>query len=219
VVDVAHQDESALLHRRDHFEDLEQQTHASHLGMWVFLAGEVLFFGVLFTLYAGYRSAYPKEFALAARHSDLVLGTVNTYLLLIASFLVACSVSTIRQGRSRIAAWLLWGTALLGTIFLAIKLTEYRHHFDEGIFPGRFLAHPELSGRGPEAFFTLYYVTTGLHLLHVAGGVLLLGWIGWRAWRGDFDPAWHTPLELGGMYWHFVDIVWLFVWPCFYLLR
>jgi cytochrome c oxidase subunit III len=207
------------LHRQEHFEDLEQQAHASHLGMWVFLASEVLFFGVLFTLYAGYRAAFPHQFALAARHSDLLLGTINTYLLLIASFLVATSLAAIKLDRGRLAALLLWGAALLGVVFLAIKLLEYSHHFAEGIYPGRYYTLAELPGRGPMAFFTLYYVTTGLHFLHVAGGVLLLSWIGWRARRGDFDAVWHTPLELSGMYWHFVDLVWLFVWPCFYLLR
>jgi len=209
----------ASLHHRDHFEDLVKQTHASHLGMWVFLASEVLFFGVLFALYAGYRAAFPREFALAARHSDLLLGTVNTYLLLLASFLVAASLAAVKVDRQRLAGLLLWGAALLGVIFLAIKLTEYRHHFSEGIYPGRYYALAELPGRAPMAFFSLYYVTTGLHFLHVAGGVLLLSWIGWRARRGDFDAVWHTPLELSGMYWHFVDLVWLFVWPCFYLLR
>jgi cytochrome c oxidase subunit 3 len=209
----------AVLRHQEHFEDLARQEHASHLGMWVFLASEVLFFGVLFTLYAGYRASFPNQFALAARHSDLALGTVNTYLLLLASFLVAWSVAAIRTERARLAGLLLWGAALLGAVFLAIKLTEYRHHFADGIFPGRYYAFAELPGRGPMAFFTLYYVTTGLHFLHVTGGVLLLAWIGWRARRGDFDAVWHTPLELSGMYWHFVDLVWLFVWPCFYLLR
>lgn len=209
-------------HRRAHFEDLEKQTHASHLGMWVFLASEVLFFGVLFTLYSGYRAAFPTEFAHAARHSDLVLGTVNTYLLLLASFLVAASVAAIRAeplSNGRLAGLLLWGAAALGAIFLAIKSAEYAHHFADGIYPGRYYSFEELPGRGAMAFFTLYYVTTGLHFLHVTGGVVLLAWIGRRARRGDFDAVWHTPLELSGMYWHFVDMVWLFVWPCFYLLR
>ena len=210
---------TAVVRRQEHFEDLDKQTHASHFGMWVFLASEVLFFGVLFTLYAGYRAAFPEEFAQAAHHSDLMLGTLNTYILLFASFLVAWAVGAIKGDRPRLASRLLWGAALLGMVFLAIKLTEYRDHFAHGIYPGHYYVFEELPGRGPMVFFTLYYVTTGLHFLHVAGGVVLLAWIGRRARRGDFDSVWHTPLELSGMYWHFVDMVWLFVWPCFYLLR
>ena len=206
-------------HLQEHFEDLGKQTHAAHFAMWVFLGSEILFFGVLFTLYACYRATYPKAFAEAAGHTDLLLGTIMTYLLLTASFLVALAVGAIREDRARAAARLLAAAAVVGAAFLALKLFEYQEHFAEGLYAGHYYRYPELLGPGPMIFFTLYYVMTGLHFLHVTGGVGILSWIAWRAHRGAYDRVYHTPLELGGMYWHFVDVVWLFLWPLFYLMR
>lgn len=206
-------------HLQEHFENLVKQTHAAHLGMWIFLCSEILFFAVLFTLYAAYRATYPEAFAEAARHTDLLLGTTMTYLLLAASFLVALAVGAIRGSRSRAASLLLAGATGLGAVFLALKILEYREHFADGIYPGHYYHFAELPGHGAMAFFTLYYLMTGLHFLHVAVGVALLAWLSWRARRDAYDRDYHTPLELGGMYWHFVDIVWLFLWPVFYLMR
>ncbi len=209
----------ARAHLERQFGSMERQTHAAQLGMWVFLASEVLFFGALFTLYAAYRFAEPQSFKAAAGETDLLLGSLNTYILVAASFLVALAVGAIRRDRARAAAALLAVAALLGVVFLALKGLEYGHHFAHGIYPGAWYRDPELPERGAKAFFALYYLMTGLHALHVIGGVVVLTWLAVRAGRGAYGPAWHTPLELGGMYWHFVDIVWLFLWPCFYLLR
>jgi len=212
-------DAAAARRLQGHFDSLANQTHASQFAMWVFLATEVLFFGVLFTLYAAYRNAYPDAFARAAGHTDLLLGSVNTYVLLTASFLVALAVGAIRGDRARLASALLAAAAVLGLAFLALKGLEYSHHFADGIYPGRYYAFDELSGHGATVFFTLYYAMTGLHFLHVSGGVVVLAWLALRSIRGAYDRTWHTPLELGGMYWHFVDVVWLFLWPAFYLLH
>lgn len=204
---------------QEHFQDLESQAHASQLGMWAFLASEVLFFVGLFTLYAAYRATHPRTFSEAVRHTDLWLGSANTYVLLGASLLVALAVHAVRRERPRRASRLLAWAAVLGVLFLGLKGAEYWRHFQEGIFPGAYYAFETLPGRGARAFFTLYYFMTGLHALHVAGGIGVLGWLSWRARRGAYGSEWHTPLELGGMYWHFVDIVWLFLWPMFYLVK
>ncbi len=204
---------------REHFEGGAQQQHAAQLGMWVFLGSEVLFFAALFTLYSSYRAEFPRAFAQAARHTDLLLGTIMTYLLLTASWLVAMAVTRIREARSRSASRLLGGAAAIGIVFLLLKVVEYEEHFAEGIYPGRYYHFAELSGPGAEAFFNLYYLMTGAPFLHVAIGVAVLAWIAWRTHRDHFDDVYHTPLELGGMYWHFVDVVWLFLWPFFYLMR
>lgn len=204
---------------QDHYQDLERQKHAAQLGMWVFLASEVLFFTGLFTLYAAYRATYPKAFSEAVHHTDLWLGTANTYVLIGASLLVALGVHAIRHDRARTASRLLAWAALLGVLFLGLKLGEYFHHFREGIYPGSYYAFEELPGRGARSFFTLYYLMTGLHAFHVIGGIGVLSWLSWRARRGAYSSVWHTPLELGGMYWHFVDLVWLFLWPMFYLMK
>jgi cytochrome c oxidase subunit 3 len=203
----------------ERFQDLETQTHAGIFGMWVFLASEVLFFGVLFTLYAVYRADFPDAFREAAGHTDLALGTANTYLLVSASWFVALSVGAIREDRVRKASWLLGAAAVLGVVFLGLKALEYAHHFAEGLYPGRYYSFAELPDRGAKAFFSLYYAMTGLHALHVLIGIVLLAWLAIATRRGRFDSRYHTPLELGGMYWHFVDLVWLFLWPIFYLLR
>ncbi len=210
---------NAREHLETHFEDMEKQTHAAIFGMWVFLATEVLFFGVLFTVYAYYRVEFQHTFALAAQHTDLDLGTLGTYLLLTASFLVAMAVGAIRAGRNRRCAWFLYGAAFLGVAFLAAKFGEWGHHFSEGILPGPYYHFEGLQLRGARAFFTLYYVMTGLHAVHVTAGVIILGVLGRKSWKGNYGSGYNTPIEVGGMYWHFVDVVWLFLWPFFYLMR
>jgi cytochrome c oxidase subunit 3 len=202
-----------------HFEDLAKQTHAARLGMWAFLASEVLFFGALFTLFASYSAEYGEVFRQAARHTDLILGSINTGVLITASFLVALAVAAVRADRARRASWLLLGAAALGVLFLVLKGIEYARHFGDGIYPGVYYHYAALPQDGAKIFFTLYYFMTGLHAVHVLVGVLLLCVLAWMARRGSFSPRWHTPLELGGLYWHLVDVVWIFLWPIFYLLR
>lgn len=201
------------------FEDLPKQAHAARLGMWAFLGSKVLFFGALFTLYAAYRSEYEEGFAAGARATDLLLGSANTVILITSSFLVALAVHGVRTGASRRAVRLLVAASALGVVFLVLKGIEYAHHFADGIYPGRFFNDPALPGQGVRVFFTLYYLMTGFHALHVAVGIVLLLVLARMASRGRFTEAWHTPLELGGLYWHLVDVVWIFLWPAFYLMR
>jgi cytochrome c oxidase subunit III len=204
---------------QEHFADMDGQTHAARLGMWAFLASEILFFSGLFTIYTAERARFGHAFAEATRHADLLLGSANTVILLTSSLLVALAVFAIRQDRSRHASRLLLATAALGVLFLVLKGIEYAHHISEGILPGNYYRYDELPGPGAAMFFGLYYLMTGLHALHVLGGIVLMTWIARRTRNGDFGPAWHTPLELAGLYWHFVDIVWLFLWPLFYLVH
>jgi cytochrome c oxidase subunit 3 len=201
------------------YEDLSKQAHAARLGMWAFLASEVLFFGALFTLYASYRAEYPDAFAEGTRHTDLLLGSANTVILITASFLVALAVAAVRVARNRYAAGLLLGAAALGLLFEVLKGLEYAHHFREGIFPGVYYQYAAFADAGAKVFFTLYYLMTGLHALHVLVGIALLLYLARSTARGRYAPEWHTPLELGGLYWHLVDVVWIFLWPAFYLMH
>lgn len=182
-----------------------RRVHAARLGMWLFLGSELLLFAGLFAVYAGYRVRDPAMFAAGAAETDIVLGTLDTGLLLTSSLLVVLGVHA-RRGDRPLRAALWWGAAvLLGLAFLAAKLLEYAHHLGEGLRPV-----------GSPVFWTLYYAMTGLHALHVIGGLAILAVLGWRLVFREV-PA-HV-LENGANYWHLVDMVWLFLWPLFYLLR
>ncbi len=200
-----------------HFGDEASRQQAAHMGMWVFLATEVLLFAGLFASYALYRLAYPEVFHQAREHMDVKLGTINTYVLVSSSVLVALAVAAIRGRRDLVASGLLLGAALLGVTFLSIKGVEYTHHMHEGALPGAHYALHKFAVPGASLYFTLYWVMTGVHALHVLIGVGVLGVLGLRTAAGDFSAAYHTPVELGGMYWHLVDVVWLFLWPLLYL--
>ncbi len=190
----------------EHFESLAQQAHAARLGMWVFLASEVLLFAALFALYASYRMEFGIGFREAVHENAKILGSVNTGVLLLSSTLVACSVHALRAGKTKLSAWLLVGTMSLGGVFLAIKATEYRRHFHEGIYPGGagqfFVEHPV---RGLPEFWTLYFGMTGLHAVHVIVGISVLGAMLLGVLRGHVNVATAYRLELGAIYWHLVD--------------
>lgn len=204
---------------RPHFQDLAQQTHAARLGMWIFIGSEALLFAALFALYAAYRVAYPEAFRAAAGYTDLPLGTAMTVVLITSSFAVAAATAALRDDESRAAVRGLGVAVALAFAFLGLKAIEYTLHFRDGIFPGPAYRFEALPAAGANVFFNLYYVMTGLHALHVLSGIAILGWLARAVRGGRLDGVYHTPLELGGMYWHFVDIVWVFLWPLFYLLR
>ena len=202
----------------EHFEDLAQQEHAAHLGMWLFLTSEVLLFGALFGLYTGYRLEYPREFAAAARHNTTVLGTVNTLILITSSFSAAWALHLAgSQRRRRPVVASLAATIALGVTFLVLKGLEYGQHIAEGILPGAAYRFAELPQHGANLFFSLYYAMTGLHALHVIGGMSALTVLTVLAARGRFVARRLTVLELGVLYWHLVDVIWIFLWPLMYL--
>jgi cytochrome c oxidase subunit 3 len=200
------------------FDDADQQREATSLGMWVFLLTEIMFFGGLFTGYAVYRATYPEAFAEASRHLDYVLGAINTAVLICSSLTMALAVHGAQLGRRRALVGFLLLTILLGSAFLGIKVWEYSHKFKEHLVPGRFFSFPGREVREAQLFFSFYFTMTGMHALHMVIGIGLLGVLVVRAWRGRFSPAYNAPVELTGLYWHFVDIVWIFLFPLLYLI-
>lgn len=202
-----------------HFQDLDNEQRAGTFAMWVFLSTELLFFAGLFMLYATYRAEYPEDFVRAAKHSKLALGSVNTLVLLTSSLFVALSVAAIEQGRVRFVLSMQALTMLAGVAFLTIKGVEYAEHFREGIYPGGWYRFTEAPGVGSRMFFTLYFVMTGLHALHVLAGIGLFAWLMRRTWKRTYLPTEHQGIDLVGLYWHFVDLIWIFLWPLFYLVR
>jgi cytochrome c oxidase subunit 3 len=185
--------------------------------MWIFLGSETLLFAGLFGLYASYRVEYPVEFADAIRHNTEWIGSVNTLVLITSSVCVAAAVAAIRMDRRRACLVALAGAMLLGLAFLGLKTIEYGEHFAEGIAPGHHYSSAELASVGANRFFTLYYAMTALHALHVIAGLAILAWVAIRVKRRRTTKERHVELELGGLYWHLVDIVWIFLWPLLYL--
>ncbi|HWA11042.1 MAG TPA: cytochrome c oxidase subunit 3 family protein [Opitutaceae bacterium] len=200
------------------YGDPAQRAAARQLGMWLFIATEVLLFGGLFVSYALYRSAYPAAFADGSRRLDFGIGTLNTAILLTSSLGMALADHAARNGRKRLVRRCLLATWLLGAAFLGLKFFEYHQKFAEHLVPGRFF-RPD-GGGAPQLqlFFFLYFALTGLHAAHMLIGLAVIAWLGWRARdRSGTDPL--PAVEIGGLYWHFVDCVWVFLYPLLYLIR
>ncbi|HVS02224.1 MAG TPA: cytochrome c oxidase subunit 3 family protein [Thermoanaerobaculia bacterium] len=200
------------------FDTLEQQRDASTLGMWVFVAQEIMFFGGLFTAYVVYRFLHPEGFILGSRQLDVVLGGVNTAVLILSSFTMAMAVWSAQTGRRKLLTGFLAGTLLLGTVFLVIKYFEYAEKFQHHLVPGASFHFASPFAHSVELFFALYFAMTGMHALHMVIGAGLLLWYIPQAWKGRFTPEYSHPVEIFGLYWHFVDIVWIFLFPLLYLL-
>lgn len=203
---------------REWFEDAEKQAYASSVGMWLFLGSELLLFGGLFALYCAYRVLYPTEFFQASHHNEVVIGTVNTYLLISSSFTAAWAVHSLRAGARRMAVASVAATLVMASAFLVLKGVEYSHHIRDGIMPGSLYAFAELPGPGAKLFFTLYYFMTGLHGLHVIGGMIALATVGYAVHKGTVTPAYPIALDNAALYWHLVDAIWIFLWPLLYLV-
>jgi cytochrome c oxidase subunit 3 len=199
------------------FDDAAQQADAASLGMWLFLATEILFFGVLFFAYGVARGRFPDAFAAASRHTNLVLGTINTAVLLTSSFTMALAVFAAGARRMRAAGWLLVLTAALGVAFACIKLTEYALDYHGHLVPALNFTFDARYAQGAELFFWLYFATTGAHLAHLSIGIAIALTFAWRCLHA---PAGRLPeqVETAGLYWHFVDLVWIFLYPCLYLV-
>jgi len=209
---------AATPHLAHHFPSLEAQERAARMGMWLFLATEILLFTVLFTGYAVYRFLFPTGFEDASKFAHVALGATNTVVLITSSLTVALAIYYARQGESKKTVALLAVTIAFGAAFLVLKGFEYYDHFAEGQLPGKYYHFEGLSGPGVSMYFTLYFLMTGLHGLHVVVGMGVLTWVAARAARGDFSRSYSTPVELGGLYWHLVDLIWIFLFPLFYLL-
>lgn len=230
----------ALAH---HFDNMEQQREAGTLGMWAFLITEIMFFGGLFLAYILFRGKYPVEFIEASRTLDWKLGAFNTAVLICSSLTMALAVYFSQVGNRKALIAFLILTMILGAVFLGVKAIEYKDKFTHHHFPGasyrwethgaetmnQEAAHFEQEGArrdmGGKAdtsktqmFFWLYFAMTGVHALHMIIGLGVLAVLVFMAWRGFFSPEYHAPIELTGLYWHFVDIVWIFLFPLLYLI-
>jgi cytochrome c oxidase subunit III len=194
-----------------------QETENGRLGMWVFLASEVLFFGVLFCGYTITRIHHAAAFASASRHTDLVLGSINTAVLLTSSLAVALAARSARLNRWRQAAGLLAATGVLGAVFLGLKLLEYSHDFEQHLLPGAGFALTAPDAVGQQQFFLAYFVMTGAHAVHLIVGLGVMAVLAWLASRARRRPRAEV-IELGALYWHLVDIVWIFLFPLLYLV-
>lgn len=201
----------------EQFDDLEQQHEADKLGMWIFLATEVLFFGGLFLSYTVYRYLFPSVFAAASRHTEVILGGANTAILLFSSTLMALAVRAAQLTRRKPLIWFLLGTAFFGIVFMVVKGFEYHKDFVDHLVPGTAFQWHEANPQAAEIFFWLYFATTGLHAIHVTIGIVLMLVLALLAWRGTFQNGNYMPVEIAGLYWHFVDIVWVFLFPLLYL--
>jgi cytochrome c oxidase subunit III len=223
-----------------HFENMEQQREAGTLGMWVFLVTEIMFFGGMFLAYTLYRSKFPADFASASNHLDLTLGTVNTGVLILSSFTMAMAVYFTQMGKQRPQILCLIMTLLLGLTFLGVKAKEYHDKYEDRLIPGYLIPgapyDPKVQKEGEpedhhklhllpgatkehvEMFYWIYFAMTGMHALHMIIGAGLLTFLLIYSIKGRFDPEYHSPVEVIGLYWHFVDIVWIFLFPLLYLL-
>jgi cytochrome c oxidase subunit III len=213
--EAVHAHHPALAH---HFDSLGQQTEAATLGMWVFLVTEVLFFGGLFATYSVYRSWYPDAFAAASHELDVTLGTINTAVLITSSLTMALAVHAAQLGQRRLLMIFLVVTMLLGGAFLGIKSVEYYHKFVEHHIPGAGFQFEKEYFRHAQIFFSLYFIMTGLHALHMVIGIGIMLVMLWWSWRGTVTAEYYSPIEISGLYWHFVDIVWIFLFPLLYLI-
>jgi len=201
------------------FDDYEQQQEASTLGMWVFLATEILFFGGLFLGYTVYRGLYPAVYGEASRRLDIVFGAINTGVLLCSSLTMAMAVHEAQSGNRKMLIVFLVLTMLLGAAFLGIKFYEYYQKYEENLIPGPGFVWEGSDARHASLFFVFYFVMTGMHALHMIIGIGLMATLVVLTLRGKFNAIYYSPVELSGLYWHFVDIVWVFLFPLLYLVE
>jgi len=206
-------------HHAHQFESAEQQLETARLGMWAFLVTEVLFFGGLFTAYTVYRMLYPHAFTEASHHLDYIIGAFNTAVLISSSMTMALAVHAAQIGHRRRIVIFLALTILLGSVFLGVKAYEYHEKFVHHLVPGPNFRFEDPNARGAQLFFSLYFAMTGMHAVHMIIGICMLSTLLVMAARGRFSPQYNTPVELAGLYWHFVDIVWIYLFPLLYLIR
>jgi len=199
------------------FATMRQQADTAALGIWVFLATEVLFFSGMLLAYTVLRHAYPEGFAEAGRDTKIVIGSVNTAVLLTSSATMAWAVHTAKLGHRKLLTILLVATAALGLVFVGLKGIEYAQEYAERLVPGLDFSADSRHAHAIELFYFLYFALTGIHAVHLSIGIVIVGIMAWRASRGAFGPGYYTPVEITGLYWHFVDLVWIFLYPLIYL--
>jgi len=201
-----------------HFETLEQQNETCSIGMWAFLVQEVMFFGGLFACYIVFRYVYPEAYQWGSDHLDVKLGTFNTAVLIGSSLTMALGVRCAQIGQKGRTAGFILLTMLLACVFLGVKWVEYGHKFHDGLIPGVAWDPGPGAPNGSRTFFGLYFAMTGMHALHMIVGLVLMTFVAVRSLRGRYSPQNYIGVEVLGLYWHFVDLVWIFLFPLLYLL-
>lgn len=208
-------------HQQHHFTTMEQQFDTSKIGMWLFLVTEVLTFGGLFAGFGLMQNKYPQEFVAAHEELKRWAGSTNTVVLLVSSFTAVMAVLMARTNQAKKCAMYLWMTVGLAGVFMCIKAYEYSSDFSEGLFPGKYYSHHGdliAGSHGYATFFSFYFMMTGLHGLHVLIGMFLMGWLAIRARRGEFSDKYYTPVDLVALFWHLVDMIWIYLFPLYYLI-
>jgi len=203
-----------------HFRDRDHEFITCKQGMWLFLLQEILFFSPLFVAFFIFKSFYFDDFHHASQHLDWRWGAVNTVILIASSFTMARAVSAAQRGIKSAVIENIFFTMLFSSGFLIVKFFEYSHKFHEGILPAGWFSNEALLAEAPKAplYFTMYFCMTGLHGIHVIAGMIVMVWILRRAKKGEFGPKYYTPVEMVGLYWHFVDLVWIYLFPLLYLV-
>jgi len=213
---------------RHHFADMEQQKNTASLGMWLFLVTEIMFFGGLFCAYLIYRLIHFNAFAAGSQQLDIRWGAFNTAVLLVSSLTVVLAVRAAQDGNRKQLVIYLALTVLLGLTFLGVKAIEYKEKFEKHHVPGASFAftesfddngkHIPVNPKEAELFFSLYFAMTGMHALHMVIGCGLFSVLIVLAWKGHYSPGYYTPIENAGLYWHLVDIIWIYLFPLLYLI-
>ena len=201
-----------------HFESAQQAFESSKLGLWVFLVTEILLFSVLFLAYIVLRGSYPEAFHEASKHLDPMMGGVNTVVLICSSFSMAMAVQMTKENRRKIASLLLVFTLLCAAGFMVVKFMEYSHKIHDGLLPGKYFTNKEIHDPKAALFFSIYFMMTGVHGIHVLVGMGLITWVLFKTLRNKVGSDYYTPTELTGLYWHLVDLVWIFLFPLLYLV-
>jgi len=205
-------------HLQNHYADSEQQRESAKLGMWIFLLTEVLLFGGLFVTYGIFRAWYPEMFFNAHKHLDVLLGSVNTIVLISSSVTMALAIRSLQVNSKQHAIMFLILTLLFAATFMVIKYFEYSHKIELGQLPGRMYTYTGVQGSNPHIFFSVYFAMTALHGLHVLIGMIVIGWVLYRTIKNHFSHEYYTPVEMTGLYWHLVDMIWIFLFPLLYLI-
>ncbi len=205
-------------HLHHHFADSEQQRESAKLGMWFFLLTEVLTFGGLFCAYAIYRSWYPEMFSIAHRELNVTLGTINTVVLITSSLTMALAIRSMQLNNKSMTITMLLCTFLLAGTFMVIKYFEYTHKIHVGQLPGKYYFFQGIDANNPHIFFSIYFAMTGLHGLHVMIGMGVIAWLMYRTSKNEFSSEYYTPIDMTVLFWHLVDLIWIFLFPLFYLI-
>jgi cytochrome c oxidase subunit 3 len=215
---MSEMDQAVEHHYAHHFASADDEFEAAKQGMWIFLVTEVLMFGGLFVAYGIFRGLYPEMFREAHKMLAIPMGATNTIVLITSSVTMLFAVTSTQKGKRERAMLFLVATFLLACCFLVIKYFEYSHKFHDGLLPGGHFTNTELKDPKSSIFFSLYFLMTGLHGIHVLIGMGLMAWLMKRTAKGEFGPNYYTPVELVGFYWHFVDLVWIYLFPLLYLV-